>query len=104
MTETQTIDMLEKIVRAAAVAGGWTALALVVFIVFQWLVYLFFMHTRPAWLLWMWGPNVDWPLVQMLWFWVIVALKFVLWMIVLASLWLTVWANLLLFHFGALHC
>ena len=89
----EAISVSEKKVRAAAVAGWWTVLFLLCFVTFQWIVYLLVMHTRPAWFLWIWGPNIDWPFVQIVWFWVIVTLKFVLWLMVLASLWLTLFAN-----------
>ena len=32
---------------------------------------------QPAWVLSMWGPNFDWDFVQMVWFWAIAVLKFV---------------------------
>lgn len=86
-------DEFEKRVRAAAVAGWWTVLIAVGFICLQWLIYLGVMAAKPAWILSMWGPGVDWPFVQKVWFWAIAILKFVLWLMVLASLWLTLWAR-----------
>ncbi len=86
-------DVFEKKVRAAAVAGWWTALIAVAFITLQWIVYLAAMHTRPAWILSMWGPGVDWPFVHTVWFWAIAILKFSVWMMVVAALWLTLWAR-----------
>ena len=44
-------NVLEKKVRAAAVAGWWVVLVAVAFIVLQWLIYLAVMHARPAWVL-----------------------------------------------------
>ncbi len=86
-------DVFEKKVRAAAVAAWWVVLITVAFIVLQWLVYLAVMHARPVWVLSMWGPNTDWAFVQMVWFWAIVVMKFVLWLLVLIALWLTLWAR-----------
>jgi hypothetical protein len=41
----------------------------------------------------MWGPNLDWTFVQMVWFWAVAVLKFIVWLLVLANLWLTLWAR-----------
>ena len=91
-------DVFEKKVRAAAVAGWWVVLIALAFIVLQWIVYLAVMNARPAWVLSMWGPNVDWTFVQMVWFWGIAIMKFVLWLGVLIALWLTLWARQLRRH------
>ena len=58
-------NTFEEKVRAAAVAGWWTILIAVAFIVLQWLVYLTVIHTRPSWFLSMWGqpsigPSSNW--------------------------------------------
>jgi hypothetical protein len=39
------------------------------------------------------GPGTDWALVQKVWFWAIVFLKFVLWLTTLVVTWLTLWAR-----------
>jgi hypothetical protein len=82
-------DVFEKRIRAAAIAGWWVVLIALAFIFLQ----LALMHARPPCVLLMWGPNLDWPFVQMVWFWAIAALKFVLLLIVLIVLWLTLWAR-----------
>jgi hypothetical protein len=41
----------------------------------------------------MWGPGVDWPFVQNVWFWAIAGFKFFVWFMILAVLWLTLWAR-----------
>ena len=41
----------------------------IAFIVLQWITYLAVMKAHPAWVLAMWGPNLDWTFVQMVWFW-----------------------------------
>lgn len=86
-------DVFAKRVRAAAVAGWWTALIGVAFVVLQWIIYLAVIHARPAWVLSMWGPNYDWVFVQTVWFWAIAVLKFVVWFVMLIALWLTLWAR-----------
>jgi hypothetical protein len=93
-------DVFEKKVRTAAAAFWWTTLIAVGFIVLQWIVYLGVMHARPACILAMWGPGIDWTFVQMVWFWAIAILKFVLWLMVLTALWLTLWARQLRKHAG----
>jgi hypothetical protein len=86
-------DVFEKKVRAAAVAGWWTLLIALGFLVFQWGFYLFAMCARPAWLLSLWGPGTDWPFVQTVWFWGTAILKLCLWPATLVVLWLTLWAR-----------
>ncbi len=48
---------------------------------------------KPAWFLVMWGPDVDWAFVQREWFWAVVFLKFSLWLMAFAVIWLTLWAR-----------
>ena len=83
----------EKRLRAAAVAGWWVVVVTFGVTTLNWLAYLAIMHSRPAWYLAMWGPDVDWAFVHIVWFWAIVVLKFVLWLMVFAVLWLTLWAR-----------
>jgi len=86
-------DSFEKKVRAAAVACWWVVLIAVGFLTFLWLLYLAVMSTHPTWLLALWGPDVDWPFVQNVWFWAVVAFKFCVWLMVLVAVWLTLWAK-----------
>ncbi len=86
-------DVFEKRVRGAAIAGWWTLLIAIGLITLVWVVYLVVMSTRPAWLLAMCGPDMDWAFVQRVWFWAIVLLKFVLWLMALATISLTLWAK-----------
>jgi hypothetical protein len=73
--------------------GRWVVLIAVAFLTLQWLIYLAVMSSHPAWLLAMWGPGVDWPFVQNVWFWAMAAFKFCVWLMVLVVLWLTLWAR-----------
>ena len=86
-------DAFEKKVRAAAVAGWWVILVAVGFLTFMWVVYLTVVPTQPRIVLAMWGPSVTWDFVQIVWFWVMVVFKFCIWLMVLAVLWLTLWAR-----------
>ncbi len=54
---------------------------------------LYFVPTRPAWLIAMWGPRVEWPFLENVWFWGIVAFKAIFWLLTLLALWLTLWAR-----------
>jgi copper chaperone CopZ len=90
------MNEFERKVRAAAIAGWWVVLIAVVFLTVQWIAYLAIMNTRPAWILAMWGPNLDWAFVQMVWFWGVATLKFAVWLMALGSLWLTLLAICLL--------
>jgi hypothetical protein len=80
-------------VSAAAIALWWAVLIAIAFIVLQWLVYLAVVHAKPAFILSMWGPNFDWTFVQMVWFWAIAILKFIVWLLALVALWLSLWAR-----------
>jgi hypothetical protein len=86
-------DLFEKKVRAAAVAGWWVVLIAAGFLTLQWLVYLAVMASHPTWLPPLWGPGVDWPFVQSVWFWAMAAFKFCLWHTIMVVLWLTLWAR-----------
>jgi len=41
------------------------------------------MSTHPQWLLSLWGPGIDWPFVQGVWFWAVGAFKFCVWLMTL---------------------
>jgi hypothetical protein len=86
-------DVFQKRVRAAAVAAWWVVLIAVGFLLLQWVAYLFIMNARPQWLLSMWGLDVTWAFVQMVWFWAMAIFKLIVWLLTLAALWLTLWAR-----------
>ncbi len=83
----------ENRVRAAAVAGWWTLLIAVGFLVFQWIAYLLVTSTQPAWLLSLWGPDISWNTIQNVWFWIMAIFKLCLWLLALVVLWMTLWAR-----------
>ncbi len=86
-------DIFEKRVRAAAIAGWWTVLIAVGFITVIWVIYLVVMSARPAWFLWMCGPDMDWAFVRIVSFCAIAFLKIVWWLMVFVVIWLTLWAR-----------
>ncbi|MEN6450433.1 MAG: hypothetical protein ABFC96_08080 [Thermoguttaceae bacterium] len=93
-------NLFHKRVKSAAVAAWWVVLIAVVFILVQWIAYLVVMHARPAWLLSLWGPNIDWPFVQSVWFWMVAVFKLCIWLLALTALWLSFWACGLKRHEG----
>lgn len=86
-------DVFRERVRAAAMAGWWTLLIAVIFLVLQWFAYLAIMSSRPAWLLSLWGPDITWPFFQNLWFWIVGIFKLCLWLLALIVIWLALWAR-----------
>jgi hypothetical protein len=80
-------------VRAAAVAGWWTLLFALAFLVIQWLGYRLVMSAKPGWVLSLWGPGATWDSIGPVWFQALLILKLGLWPIAVAALWLTLWAR-----------
>ena len=94
-------DPFTSRVRAAAVAGWWTVLVAVGFATILWIVSLLIMSNRPAWFVEMCGPYISWSEVAHLFFWVITAFKFVVWLLALLVVWLTLWGRQLKKRAGA---
>jgi hypothetical protein len=86
-------DAFERRVKAAAIAGWQIVLFAAALLIFSWLAYLAAISAQPAWLLSLCGPDLSWPFLQNVWLWAIVALKLIVWLIVLMILWLTLWAR-----------
>jgi hypothetical protein len=86
-------DLFVTRVRAAAVAGWWTVLVAVGFIVVVWLGYLCLMTARPTCMLRFCGPDVAWPEIQHISLWIIAVFKLALWLLALLVVWLTLWAR-----------
>jgi hypothetical protein len=93
-------DAFEKKVRAAAVAGWWTLLIAAIFLSFTWAAYLFIMNARPELVREIWGPNLDWPFVQNVWFWMTAVFKLCVWVMATLVIWLTLWARQLRIYAG----
>jgi hypothetical protein len=86
-------DVFEKRLRAAVVAGWWTLLIAVGFLLIHWIVYLVVMSTHPAWMLSWCGPNITWSFLQTVWFWAIAIFKLCVGLLAMVVLWLTLWAR-----------
>ncbi len=80
-------------VRAAAVAAWWTFLMAWAFFTVQWLGYRLVMSAKPALVLSVWGPDATWDGIRTVWFQGLVLIKFSLWPLALAAVWLTLWAR-----------
>ena len=86
-------DPFQIQVRAASVAAWWTLLIAAVFLTIQWIAYLSVLTAQPDWVLWLWGPGATWESVRTVWLDALLVVKLTLWPIVLAALWLTLWAR-----------
>lgn len=86
-------DLFTLRVRSAAVAGWWTILVAVCFVILLWLAYLCVTTTHPAWILRLWGPDMTWPLMQWIFLRVIIIFRILVWCMILMTLWLTLWAR-----------
>jgi hypothetical protein len=86
-------DVFEARVRGAAVAAWWTLLLACAFIMVQWVAYLQVMSAKPEWAASFWGPGQTWESIRLVWFQSLVVIKLTLWPLVLAAVWLTLWAR-----------
>ena len=81
------------IVRAAAVAGWWTVLIGAGWLTLVWLIWMRILRTRPAWLISLWGGNLEWKEVQRLMITFLAVAKLILLVCVLLCIWLSLWAG-----------
>ena len=86
-------EMFIKKVRAAAVAGWWTALIAYCVLLIQWVAYLLIMNRQPAGMACLWGTGMTWQEMQSLWLWAMAIYKLCIAMMIFAALWLTLWAR-----------
>jgi hypothetical protein len=87
------MDTFEKRVRAAAMAA-WSVVGTAIgFLTLVWLVYLGIAHARWAWMLSLWGPDVSWAFFDRACLAALAVFKIAIWLMALASLWLTLWAK-----------
>jgi hypothetical protein len=89
------VDTFDARLRAAVRAGAWLLFVPFGLLLLQWFVYLGVMQARPAWVLSMMGPGVDWVEIRAAWLLGMVALKLLLWTQVMLVLWGAAWASLL---------
>lgn len=85
---------IEK-VRSAVRAGWWTVLIATCFLLLQWVVYHFIISRQPEWMLYFWGEGITWDDIQSIWLWAMGVFKLGVWFMILAVVWLTIWARLL---------
>lgn len=86
-------DSFHGKVHAAAVAAWWTLVIAAAFLTLQWCAHLAIMAARPAWVVSLWGPGETWESIRTIWFQALIFLKVTLWPLVLAAVWLTLWAR-----------
>lgn len=79
-------------IQAASVAAWWTTLIAAIWITVAWLVWRFVTRTKPAWLMKLWGFELTWPDVQKTMFYALAIMKMILFILVLAAIWLSLWA------------
>ena len=86
-------DVFERRVMASAVAGWWVVLFGAGLLLVSWVAYLIVIQAQPAWFISLWGPNMAWSDVQIIWFWALAIFKTGVWIMALFVLWLTLWAR-----------
>jgi hypothetical protein len=86
-------DLFTKRVRAAAIAGWWTVLIVALVGLAQWVLYLYYASSQPVWMARFWGEGVSWEMVLGTWLWMMVALKIITWVLLIAVIWLSLWAR-----------
>lgn len=86
-------ESFEWKVRSAAVAGWWTVAVGFAVLFVQWFAYLFMASARPAWAMFVLGPNQSWESFLNLWWLFTAFFKTFLLILALLCLWLTLWAR-----------
>ena len=86
-------ESFAQVVRSAAVAGWWTVLIAAIWLTLVWLIWRRILKTKPAWLIRMWGVNLEWKEVQRLMIIFMAVVKLILLVCVLLCIWLTLWAR-----------
>ena len=81
-------------VKTAAVAAWWSILIAFLSILFQWLIFLYF-NAHLQGLISVLLGGFDWQLVRFIWLWSVAVLKLCMWLLLLVTIWLTLWARAL---------
>jgi hypothetical protein len=87
--------------KAAANAGWWTVGLAYGLLLLQYFFYLYAVSARPDWLITLWGgvaSGVAWSEMLHIWLLAMVVFKFLTFMLLLASFWLTLWTRNLSHH------
>ncbi len=82
-------EELAEIIRAAAVAGWWTVLIGVIWLTLSWLIWMQILKAKPAWLIRLWGGNITWGPVNSIIITFMAVAKVILFVCILARIWLT---------------
>lgn len=77
----------------AAMGAAWTTVVVgLVWVLLGWLFFLHIMRNRPQWIINAWGGGpLTWAEVQTMTLWFFGAMKMILFVALLAALWLTLW-------------
>ncbi len=86
-------EELREIIQAAAAAGWWTVLIGAVWLTLTWLIWMQILRSKPAWLIKLWGCDISWDQVQSVMITFMAVAKLILFVCILASIWLTLWAR-----------
>ena len=86
-------EELRQIIRAAAVGGCWTVLIGAIWLSISWLIWMGILKSKPDWLIKLWGGNITWDQVQSLTIVFMAVAKMILWVCILATIWLMVWSS-----------
>lgn len=81
-----------QVVRSAAIAGWWTVLIGAIWITLVWLIWRGILKSKPAWLLNLWGFEIDWKDIQRIMINFMVVAKMILFIFILLCIWLSLWA------------
>ena len=86
-------DELRQIIYSAAVAGWGTVLIGAVWLTVASLIWMRILKAKPAWLISLWGGNLTWEQVQSVMITFMAVAKLILFVCLLGSVWLTLWAR-----------
>ena len=86
-------EELRQIICSAAVAGWWTVLLGAIWLMISWLIWRVILKAKPKWLQDLWGVDMDWKEIQSIMITFMAVAKLILFVCILASVWLTLWVN-----------
>ena len=87
------MDAFGKRVRTAAVAGWWTIIIGVIWMTAGWFVMMWILTVKPGWVLTVWGNIITWDDAQTLTLWIFSAFKLIFFVMILLTIWLTIWGK-----------
>ncbi len=84
-------EELRQIIHSAAMAGWWTVLIGIIWLTISWLIWRKILKAKPEWLRSLWGVDIDWKEIQSIMMTFVAVAKLILFVCILASIWLTLW-------------